>query len=77
MVSQVRYRREDEHRIRVQVATGDGARNDRMKTIRHKIAHWLGLNLGRVVTWFDGDSLMVGFQCSTCGLVSLAHKRQW
>lgn len=42
----------------------------------HRIAHWLGWNLGRVETWFtDCGKLMVGFRCAECGELAHAHER--
>lgn len=40
--------------------------------IRHRIAHWLGWNCGRVETWWAGDRLMVGFRCE-CGKLQGIH----
>lgn len=43
--------------------------------IRHTLAHRLGWNRGRVVSWIDtaGD-VVVGFRCDGCGWVSGIHR---
>jgi hypothetical protein len=43
-----------------------------MKKILHTISHRLGTNTGEVVTWWDIDALMCGFQCE-CGKISGEH----
>jgi hypothetical protein len=45
-----------------------------MRKLLHKIAHIFGWNYGEVATWWDADSLMVGFKCSTCGEISGIHE---
>jgi hypothetical protein len=53
------------------------------RRLRHRLAHLLGWNTGRVVTWWEprvrwfeevpeDAVLMVGFACDTCGEVSHA-----
>jgi len=32
----------------------------------HWFSHYFGWNTGTVETWYDGDTLMVGFRCD-CG----------
>lgn len=43
-------------------------------SIRHRIAHLFGLNLGGVVSWWqdEGDKYVayIGFQCATCGEIT-------
>lgn len=39
------------------------------------IAHSLGWYYGTVETWWDGDTLMIGFRCSTCGRLGHVHER--
>ena len=42
--------------------------------IKHMLAHWLGWNLGEVVSGIDEDgNIWIGFQCSTCGKISGRH----
>lgn len=42
---------------------------------RHRVAHWLGWNEGRVESWWeDGTHLKVGFRCRTCGQFSGVHE---
>ena len=36
----------------------------------HRIAHWLGWNRGRVVSWTDEGRTRVGFMCAGCGRTS-------
>lgn len=37
----------------------------------HKLAHWLGLNFGTVVTAYDRhNNLWMGFRCTGCGKVT-------
>lgn len=39
----------------------------------HRIAHLIGMTLGRVYFWTDDDGVrMVGHRCSTCGTISHA-----
>jgi hypothetical protein len=40
----------------------------------HWLAHILGLNHGKVYTWWDDKDLMIGFKCSKCGDISGVHK---
>ena len=35
----------------------------------HQIAHKLGWYPGYVTTWWEGDTLMVGYRCSECGKI--------
>lgn len=41
-----------------------------MQRIRHRLAHILGTNTGKVETWWEPDpctgKLMVGFRCDGC-----------
>ena len=39
---------------------------------KHKFAHLMGWNMGRVETWWENDQLMVGFRCE-CGILSDAQ----
>lgn len=41
--------------------------------MKHWLAHLFGLDEGEVVTWWDIDVLMCGFQCDECGEISGAH----
>jgi hypothetical protein len=43
-----------------------------MKKLFHLIAHLLKINSGEVVTWWDIDALMCGYQCE-CGKILGAH----
>jgi len=43
----------------------------------HLIAHLTGWNYGHVVTWHEGDKLMVGFKCDGCGFVEHEHECTW
>lgn len=47
-------------------------------SLRHRIAHWLHLNLGQVDSWWEPagtyDRLMIGFRCATCGRLSGVHE---
>ena len=45
-----------------------------MKRLIHWLAHKFGRNTGEVVTWWQGDKLMVGFRCGGCGEVGGAHE---
>lgn len=38
-----------------------------IKRLLHTFAHWTGQNYGEIETWYEGETLMVGFRCSTCG----------
>lgn len=40
----------------------------------HRLMHLLGNNSGEVTTFWQGQSLMVGFKCHGCGLVSGIHE---
>jgi hypothetical protein len=44
-----------------------------MKLI-HWIAHLFGWNHGKVYTWWDGNTLMIGFRCDGCDTISGVHK---
>lgn len=46
-----------------------------VSAILHRVAHWLGLNYGRVETWHDEDRLLVGFRCTSCGRIEDVHER--
>lgn len=35
----------------------------------HSISHFLKQNAGKVVTWQEGGSVYVGFECSGCKVV--------
>lgn len=49
---------------------------ERIDRMMHRLAHWLGLNFGRVETWFSSDGrLMVAFRCAACGSLSHVHER--
>lgn len=39
----------------------------------HRLAHWLGWNLGRVETWTENHRTFVAFRCSRCGRLSGAE----
>jgi hypothetical protein len=39
----------------------------KMHGIKHLIAHWLGLNGGRVISGYDEKGSWVAFRCSACG----------
>jgi hypothetical protein len=42
-----------------------------IRRLRHRIAHWFGWNMGRIVTWRSrSGEPMMGFRCSGCGQVS-------
>jgi hypothetical protein len=41
-----------------------------MKRLKHFLAHLFRLNTGKVVTWWDIDALLVGFQCDECSKIS-------
>jgi len=43
----------------------------------HRLAHILGLNGGKVETWYDSDgTLMIGFRCAGCGrMQNVSHRR--
>jgi hypothetical protein len=43
-----------------------------LSRIKHRLAHAIGWNLGRVETWWEGEELMVGFRCE-CGDLSGVH----
>jgi hypothetical protein len=43
-----------------------------LKKILHAVSHWFGTNAGEVVTWWDIDALMCGYQCE-CGKILGAH----
>lgn len=47
-----------------------------MKRFFHWLAHITKYNEGRVITWWDEEKLMVGFQCDGCGEVSGAQTNQ-
>lgn len=38
-----------------------------LRRLRHRAAHYFGLNKGQVQTWWKGDDLMAGFYCYGCG----------
>lgn len=40
--------------------------------MKHRIAHLLGWNLGRVKSFYIEDKLWVGFRCNTCGSIDHA-----
>jgi hypothetical protein len=44
-----------------------------MKRLKHFLAHLFGRQTGEVVTWWDIDALMAGFQCDVCGKISGEH----
>ena len=47
-------------------------------TLKHRIAHLFGWNLGMVVSWWGDDGCAyIGFQCATCGKVSGERMRGW
>lgn len=36
-------------------------------TLRHRVAHWFGWNLGNVESWrMDNGEPYIGFRCATC-----------
>lgn len=40
----------------------------------HRVAHWLGWNLGTVVSALDRQgTVWIGFKCDACGKVSGIH----
>ena len=40
----------------------------------HRIAHWLGLNKGRIVSALDArGTSWIGFRCGRCGRVTGIH----
>lgn len=42
--------------------------------VRHRLAHWLGWHLGRVVSALDRNgTIWIGFRCGTCGKVNGIH----
>lgn len=41
--------------------------------ILHKLRHLLGLTSGRPFSFYDGDKLMMSFQCGVCGNLSMIH----
>jgi hypothetical protein len=43
-------------------------------SIRHRLAHWFGWQVGRVDTWWEADRLMVGFRCGVCGALAGVHE---
>jgi hypothetical protein len=40
-----------------------------MEKLLHFFTHWFGWNKGHVETWYEGDRLLVGFQCESCGKI--------
>jgi len=44
-----------------------------MRRFLHRIAHCFGWYYGTVETWWQGNQLMAGFRCSTCGKISGVH----
>lgn len=40
----------------------------------HFIAHLFGWNHGKVYTWWDGNTLMIGFRCDGCDTISGVHE---
>lgn len=38
-----------------------------LRGIRHRVAHYFGLNHGRVHTWWKGKELWAAFWCDGCG----------
>jgi hypothetical protein len=45
-----------------------------MKKMLHWLAHKFGSYKGTVESFYIGDVLYVGFKCSKCGEINLAHK---
>ena len=46
-----------------------------LAAMRHRLAHRLGTNYGRVETFWDGENtLMVGFRCDGCGELLHVHE---
>lgn len=41
---------------------------------KHRLAHLLGLNYGRVTSFVLDGYIWVGFRCSTCDEINGAHK---
>ena len=35
----------------------------------HWLAHLTGSNEGRIATWLENGQVMVGFQCTKCGII--------
>lgn len=44
-----------------------GPRGERMRRLKHKIAHWLGRNRGATEVWWHNDVRTEGFRCKGCG----------
>jgi len=42
--------------------------------MKHWLAHRLGWNLGRGVSWWAGDRLMMAFKCDGCQSLSHIHE---
>ena len=42
--------------------------------ICHMFAHLCSWNFGHVETWYEGEKLMVGFKCDTCGKMTGIHE---
>jgi hypothetical protein len=45
-----------------------------VNSIWHWVAHRLGWNYGHVESWLDGERLMIGFRCDTCGSLTGVHE---
>lgn len=45
-----------------------------MKSLLHRLAHLFNMYYGKVVTRLDGDKIIVGFRCDTCGTVDGEHE---
>ncbi len=45
-----------------------------MKSLLHRLAHLFNMYYGEVVTRLDGDKVIVGFRCDTCGRVDGEHE---
>lgn len=59
-----------------QSALRGGATPPASPSIRHRIAHLLGWNYGRVESWrMDNGEAYIGFRCTTCGDVSGSRSR--
>ncbi len=42
--------------------------------INRWLAHLLGWNEGTILTWWQGEHLMVGFKCAECGQIFGVHE---
>ena len=45
-----------------------------MKKLLHLLSHFFMLNMGTVISWHDGDRIIIAFRCDECGTIHGAHE---